>query len=202
VSTLTPSPDKHRRDAFEWSFGFERFFDFSKFPNIQIVTLRFWVRSRKSGLPWIPMSLSTLKPATSPRLSLVILDFSTFNRPVESMIEDTGNDLLRIADEAARIEREFEGAVNIAVFRDPRYAMALDTLDVRFGFVGWKRPCAGHVDSSSTVPCRSFSATFRDMRRLSPSSTPFGRWSCGIRSFNHACYYLDADFSYRVLYCM
>ena len=196
---LTPSLDARRNIAFEQSF------DFSKLPNIQKVTLRFWLASRKRGLPWIPMSLSTLKPATSPRLSLIILDFISFiSQTIEIMTIDMGHDLQRVADEVARIEREFEGAVYIAVSRDSRFKVLLDSLDVRVIFVGWGRPC-GRVDSPSFFHCRSFSATFGEMRQLSPSSTAFGQSSCGIRSFNHTCRqaaHLDADFSYRALRCM
>jgi len=48
------------------------------------------------------------------------------------MITDMGNDLRLIADEVARIEREFEGAVNLAVLRDSKFGAVLDSLDVRF----------------------------------------------------------------------
>ena len=107
-------------------------------------------------MPWIPMALSTLRPATSPHLSVIRLDFrSSTSRPVEAVIANMGNDLRRIADEFARIEHEFEGAVNFTVAPDSKFQVVLDTLNVRFSFVGWKKP-HGHVDSFSFVPYRSF----------------------------------------------
>jgi len=87
------------------------------------------------------MALSTIKPATSPRLSTVKLDIcSLTGEPIETVIAEAGNDLRRIADEIARIEREFEGAVNFIVALDSRFKAALDSLNVRFRFVGWEKP--------------------------------------------------------------
>ena len=81
------------------------------------------------------MALSTLRPATSTHLSVIRLDFcSSGTRSVETMITDMGNDLRRIADELARIEREFEGAVNFIMILDSKFRMVLDTLNVRFHF--------------------------------------------------------------------
>jgi len=61
-----------------------------------------------------------------------------------------GDDLRTIADEAARVEHEFEGAVKFTVLGDSRFGAVLDSLNVRFRFVGWKRR-RGRVDSSSFV---------------------------------------------------
>ena len=36
-----------------------------------------------------------------------------------------------VADEAARIEREFEGALNLTVLRDPAFQVASESLGVR-----------------------------------------------------------------------
>ena len=117
--------------------AFERSFDFSKLQNLQEVDFR--VGWTGGSLLWIPMALSTLRPATSPRLSTIRLDFSrpsTATRSVESAIEITGNNLRQVADEIARIEREFEGAVNLTVFRDPVFEAVSDTLNVRFRLCG------------------------------------------------------------------
>ena len=112
------------------------------------------------------MALSTLRPATSPRLSDIRLDFSSSSdRPVETMITGIGNDLRQIAGEVARIELEFEGAVSFAVIRDSGFGAVLDSLNVRLCLAGWKRP-PGHVDSFPSVPCRSFNTTFIEMGRL------------------------------------
>ena len=114
------------------------------------------------------MALSTLRPATSPRLSIIRLSlFATTSRAdVEIVITKIANDLRRIADEVSRIEREFEGAVNFTVIADSKFYAALGSLNVRFSFFGWKKP-RGHVDLSSFVSCRSFSATLIEIGRFS-----------------------------------
>jgi hypothetical protein len=117
--------------------AFERSFDFSKFPNLQGVD--FGVGWTGGGLPWIPAALSTLRPATSPRLSAIQLNFvgsSTAAPSVERSIEAVGDDLGRVADEFARIKREFAGAVSLTVLRDPGFKAVLDTLNVSFRFCG------------------------------------------------------------------
>ena len=89
------------------------------------------------GLLWIPSALSTLKSVTSPRLFAIRLSFVqayTTNRSVETAVENIGHDLQRVADEVARIEREFKGVVNVTVLRDLAFKEVLDTLDVRFHF--------------------------------------------------------------------
>jgi len=109
------------------------------------------------ALPWIPSALSTLKATTSPRLSAIRLNFTgppIASLPVESLIKDMGDDLRRIADEADRIEREFEGTVEFTVLRDPVFGAALDTLNVSI-HPGVDEPC-GHVDSPPLIPSRSF----------------------------------------------
>lgn len=68
------------------------------------------------------------------------------------MIKVMDSDLRWVADEVARIEREFEGAVNLVVLRDAGFKVVLDKLNVRFHF-GW----VDHVDSFPFVPRRSFS---------------------------------------------
>ena len=147
ILTLTQFPDCDSS---------ERSFDFSKFPNIQEVMFGFTTFWMGGSFPWIPMALSTLRPATSPRLSVIKLYFhSLTGEPGQTLIPD----LRRIADEITRIEREFEGAVNFTVAPDPGFRALFKTFDVRFSFVKWKKPC-GHVDSSFFIPCRSFSTAF------------------------------------------
>ena len=116
------------------SEAFELSFDFSKFPNLQEVNLSLITGRMGTDLSWISMALLTLRPTTSPRLSSLRLNFggSCTNQSIESSIKDMGNDLRRIADEVARIEREFEGAVDFTVVRDPKFEAAFDTLNVRF----------------------------------------------------------------------
>ena len=48
----------------------ERSFDLSQSQNLQEVMFSFVVGSRGGGVPWIPLALSTLRPATSPHLPL------------------------------------------------------------------------------------------------------------------------------------
>ena len=126
-------PDVDRHEASDQSF------DFSKFPNLQEVTLICRVYgSTHGGLPWLPIALSTLKPATSPRLSAIRLDLTYWSTPsaAETLIEDVGGDLRRVADEVSRIEREFKGAVNLTTLRDSNFEVAFETLNVRFRFLG------------------------------------------------------------------
>jgi len=107
------------------------------------------------------MALSSLRPATSPRLFTIQLDFAdcpSVNRPATTMIRNMDKDLRRIADEVARIEREFEGAVDFTVTSDSKFKLVFDTLNVRSRLVRRTRP-RGRVDSYSFVLCRSFSAT-------------------------------------------
>jgi len=81
------------------------------------------------------VALSTLRPATSPRLSIIQFDFSYspgVTRSVKAVMEEVGNDLQRVADEVARIECEFEGTVNLIALLDPVFKEVLDTLNVRF----------------------------------------------------------------------
>jgi hypothetical protein len=128
--SLTPLFNVDPREAFERSF------DFSKFPSLQEVD--FEVDWMAGDLLWIPTALSTLKHATSPRLSALQLSFttSTTTHSVKTSIEDMGNDLRWAADEVARIEREFEGAVELTLARDPGFEAVFDALNVRFCFYG------------------------------------------------------------------
>lgn len=91
-----------------------------------------WERGR---LPWIPTTLSTLRSATSPRLSAIRLDFARpppTGRSVDALIKALGDDLKRVAGEVARIEREFEGAINLTVLLDTSFRVACGALNVRF----------------------------------------------------------------------
>ena len=137
ITVSIPFPDV---DGCETSGGS---FDFSKFPNLREVTFAFKVSLREGGLPWISVALSTLRPATSPRLFSIQLDFIAspiIDRSVETLIKETGGDLQRVADEVARIEREFEGALNFTVVPDSKFEVVLSTLNVRFPFAVLMRP--------------------------------------------------------------
>ena len=115
------------------------------------MTFGLWADWSVGGLPWVPTGLSTLRPTTSPRLSVIKLNFrSSTGLLVETLIADMGRDLRRIADEVSRIEREFEGAVSVTVFPDSGIEAMLDTLNVRLCFVGWKRP-RSHGDLPSPL---------------------------------------------------
>ena len=86
------------------------------------------------------MALSTIKPATSPCLSTIRVNLAcssvASSTSAKRLIEDTRDDLRWVADEAVRIEREFEGAVNLTVSRDPLFKAVLDALNVSFLFCG------------------------------------------------------------------
>ena len=105
------------------------------FPNLQEVN--FGVGWVDGGLHWIPKSLSTLRPATSPRLSAIQINFTpaSIRQCVEIAVKDAGNDLRWVAEEVARIKRESRG-VNVIVFRDQVFEAVMRTLDVRFYFCG------------------------------------------------------------------
>ena len=118
---------------------FERSFDLSKFPNLQEV--HFSVCWMGGELLWIPTALSTLRLATSPRLSSIQLNFIRpisvgRNAETQTVIKVAGDDLRQAADEVARIEREFGGVVDFTVPRDPVFKQVFDTLNVRFHFCG------------------------------------------------------------------
>jgi len=138
------------------------------------------------------MALSTLRPAASPRLSVIKLDFTSFTGVlVETIIADMGSDLRRIADEVARIEREFDGAVNFAVLRDSGFGAAFNSLNARCRFF-WEKP-RGNIYSPSFIPCRSFRITLVYMaqrRRNDRSKNAGGRDNPPISSLAH----LDANF--------
>ena len=79
------------------------------------------------------MALSTLKPATSPGLSAIKLYFGCLitRRYFGRAIGVWGNDLRWVADEIARIKREFKGTVDVSVVWDTGFT-TFDTLDVSF----------------------------------------------------------------------
>ena len=131
ILTLAFSPDADGCEPFPQSF------DFSKLPNLQEVDFRIgWMGG---GLVWIPKVLSTLRPTTSPRLSTIQLNFTrpyTANRSVETTINVAGDDLRWVADEVARIEREFWGAVEVNVHLDSSFEALSNALNVRGHFYG------------------------------------------------------------------
>lgn len=94
----TPGSDRHGT--------FDRSFDFAKFQNLEEV--EFSVHRTSEGLLWITTTLSTLKPATSPRLCLIRLKFGGSPRLLS-------NDLLLFNDEATRIKAEFAGTIDLRV---------------------------------------------------------------------------------------
>ena len=119
---------------------FERSFDLSNFPNLKGVD--FGVSWLRGGLLWIPAALSTLRLTTSPHLSAIQLTFirsSTASQSVQDMTKCTGNDLLSVAEEVARIEREF-GGVNVTVRRDSGFKEVFDKYNVRLHSVGLAIP--------------------------------------------------------------
>jgi len=125
------SPSTRRTDAdttpsVDNRGDFEQHFDFSKLPNLKDVELLAgWMGG---SLLWIPKALSTIKPATSPRLSLIKLSFVRppfANRSIEDLIKDAGDDIRWVVDEIARIEREFGAAVDLTVDWDRSFRVAL-----------------------------------------------------------------------------
>lgn len=91
-----------------------------------------WVNG---SLSWISRTLSTAKPITSPHLSVIQLELSCpviDTRSINALAKAVGDDFRWIADEIARIEDEFGGAVNSTVLWDPPFRMVSRELNVRF----------------------------------------------------------------------
>jgi len=146
---LTPFPVVDNRETLE------RPFDFSKFPNLQEVNLGFKVTQIGGVLPWIALALSTLRPTTSPRLSAIRLDLvvsSIANGFLETLINNASDDLQRIADEVARIEREFEGRVNLTALRESVFGVAVDTINVSFRSWGGRGLVVALIHPHSPLP--------------------------------------------------
>lgn len=102
--------------------AFGRSFDFGKFPNLE--KAEFTVHWVTGSLLWIPEALSTIKPATSPRLSVVqviVCDYSSRYSHSRTRLD---NDFRSINEEVSQIGREFEGAVDLTVGRSPRSSSA------------------------------------------------------------------------------
>ena len=125
-------------------------------------------------LHYIPVALSTLKPSTSPHLSDVQLRLTGPTHPHYTSenwnLENMGDDVPRIAEESSRIEREYEGVVDLRVFRGAGFER-YDTLNVRF-FIS--------VESDETslrdcrlVPRRSFSVGIVEMGSMDNPSHLF-----------------------------
>jgi len=132
------------------------------------------------------MALSTLKPSTSPHLSFVHLRFTHLNPPSETWNpENMGNDLQQIADELSRIEREYEGAVALSVFRDMEFGR-LDTLNVRLSFLwSWMRPHCEIIGSFLAGPS-ALGSLRCDLDN--PSSFGSPNWLfCGVELFIDCC---------------
>ena len=70
-----------------------QYLDFSESPNIREVRFGVVVGLRARGVSWVPLALSTLRPATSPRLSAIRLDFAGSPidvQPTKTLFEDFG----------------------------------------------------------------------------------------------------------------
>lgn len=107
--TLTP----HHGPVSRGDLG--RPLDFAKLPNIEHVT--FEVEWIYGDLHWIPPALSTLKPTTSPRLSVIELEIGYRCRREGHMPqgETPDDDIRLIKEEAIRIKHEYMGAVKVTI---------------------------------------------------------------------------------------
>ena len=87
------------------------------------------------SLDYIPLALSTFEPSTSPHLSYIHLRFNGPTHPGFASgnwnMENIGDGLPRVAEEFSRIGREYEGVVDLSVFRGAEFER-YDTLNVRF----------------------------------------------------------------------
>lgn len=152
IITLTPSPSTGHSEAFDQPFNF------SKFSRLEEVSFDIhWVHR---DLQWIPLSLATLKPETSPRLSKIYLSFSGpayyyHSRGMGTALEESAN---KIAHELTRIEDEYGGAADLIVALDAAFTQ-LDAVDVRF--------CFGMADDPTESS--SFNYSLQVLRRWEPS---------------------------------
>ena len=83
--------------------SFERSFDCSIFSNLEEV--EFGIGWFCGSLFWIPMALSTLKPATPPHLFTIQLNFASWPlilSSTEAIIQEIANELRQVAVEIAR----------------------------------------------------------------------------------------------------
>ena len=84
-------------------------------------------------LLWIPAALSTIKPATSSRLSIIQLKLG--GRSLRYLPEDQRErlvgDLRLIEKELARIEREFMGVLDLTVTRYPGFEVGDFSSNIR-----------------------------------------------------------------------
>jgi len=126
--------------------------------------------------------------------------------PVEFLTEVMDHDLRRIADEVARIEREFGGVVKFTMIRYRKFGAVLDRLGVWFRFAALTRS-RSDTDSFPFVPCRSFDTTVIETGQLPLPLASFN-WSsssCDIRTFGRAFHRLaplSVDFSTSDTLCM
>ena len=131
-----PFPDSDGPDILEQSL------DFSKLPNLREVNLV--LRLAGGGPPRIPVAFSTLRPATSPHLSTIRLEFAcepTLAHLTETVVDEMINYLEQLPGETTRIQREFEGAVDFTVAIDSKFEAVLGKIDVRIYFdkSSWSR---------------------------------------------------------------
>ena len=152
IPALTPFPEVAGCETFEQSL------DLSRFPNLQEVRLAVRIGWREGGLPWVPWALSTLRPATSPRLSAIrvslgcLAAYHNFAKPLETLVNDTTDDLRRIADEVTRIKHEFGGAVKFTVFRDTKFQAVFDRINVSFPLRDGQGPSVTQIDVDPSLP--------------------------------------------------
>lgn len=100
---------------------FERSFDFTKLPSLK--EAEFTSRWISGGLYWVPVALSTIKPTTSSRLSVVqVIICNQFpwqvDIPSQERLDD---DVQLISGEVSRIEQEFRGAMDLTVELPPGF---------------------------------------------------------------------------------
>ena len=100
---------------------FEQSFDFMKLPNLK--EAEFILGWTSGGLHWIPVALSTIKPTTSSRLSVVqvvIRNRSSWHVIMVSR-ERLADDIQLINGEVSRIEQEFENTMDLTVELPPGF---------------------------------------------------------------------------------
>ena len=96
---------------------FIRTFDFAKLPNLKEADIKAHLTS--AALLWVHEALSTIRPSTSPHLSVLQFDYLSPRGVPQYLIDQFRTDLRLIEGEATRIESEFFGSVKLVLTRFP-----------------------------------------------------------------------------------
>ena len=90
----------------------DREFNFTRFSNLEEIT--FIIGRTPGDLLWIPRALSTVKPITSPRFSVLnLMPGYELPHPIPAHYRLWLRNVTRLTEEVSRIEHEFMGTVKV-----------------------------------------------------------------------------------------